>query len=111
MIAPLVASIAVCSYETNTDAGAPQCLRQLSQWHHKIHLGFPVAQNRTAPHKQPPSNLSVIATPSRLNGRTLFAERTKNERKSDRERQMPKVRAKIAGHLTNCSSHWAILER
>lgn len=44
-IAPLVKVMAECSNDTNTDAGAPLCFLQLSQWHQSTHFGLPLAAN------------------------------------------------------------------
>jgi hypothetical protein len=45
VISPLVTVTAEFSNDTNTDAGAPLCLLQLSQWHHRTHFGLPTARN------------------------------------------------------------------
>src|SRR5579859_737924 len=60
VISPLVTSTTVSSKATNAAAGAPQCLRQLWQWHHIVQFGAPLARNRTAPHRHPPSHVSLI---------------------------------------------------
>ena len=60
VISPFVTAEASRLYATNTETGAPLCLRQLWQWHHATPIGSPVATNRTAPHRHPPSILCVI---------------------------------------------------
>ena len=46
---------------TNASAGAPECLRHISQWQITPRSGAATARYRIAPHRQPPSKLALSA--------------------------------------------------